>query len=149
MRKSLVFFNLLAAVITLSGGELSRAERRRARAPEDDRQEHLNVGGVCSCTPSKIRLVHIDGGPVLHDRGVAVSLAEAQDFWRKWDGATSTPVVEHLPDPAADGTSVRREVYGGGKRGTEVIVYTMCGVDIPAGAKTKGVSAHTSAGTRM
>jgi polyhydroxybutyrate depolymerase len=82
---------------------------------------------VCSCTPTKIRLVHIDGGPVLHDRGVAVSLAEAQDFWRKWDGATSTPVVEHLPDHAADGISVRREVYGGGKRGTEVIVYTIEG----------------------
>src|SRR5882672_10866488 len=45
MRKSLIFFTLLAAVIIRSGG-LSRAERRRGRAPEDERQEHLNVGGV-------------------------------------------------------------------------------------------------------
>jgi polyhydroxybutyrate depolymerase len=37
---------------------------------------------------SKDPLVHINGGPVLRDRGVAVSLTQAQEFWRKWDGAS-------------------------------------------------------------
>jgi poly(3-hydroxybutyrate) depolymerase len=257
MRKSLVFFILLAAVIIRSGG-LSRAERRRGRAPEDDRQEHLNVGGVdrtyflhiprslaegasaplvlvfhgggghaanmahfthfdeladregflvaypesfnkswndtrglspaddvgfirmliadlersrradpkriyatgisnggffsnrlaCDltdtlaaiasvaatmpqtlvplCKPSapisvmfmhgtQDPLVHIDGGPVLRDRGVAVSLAEAQDFWRKWDGTTSTPVVgshRRRHRRAARGVRRRQAQYG-------------------------------------
>lgn len=76
---------------------------------------------------TKDPLVHIEGGPVLRDRGVAISLSKAQDFWRKWDATTSTPVVEALPDQARDGTRVRREVYGGGKQGTEVIVYTIDG----------------------
>ncbi len=76
---------------------------------------------------SKDPLVHINGGPVLRDRGVAISLAQAQDFWRKWDGTSSTAVVENRPDQAQDGTSIRREAYGGGKQGTEVVVYTIEG----------------------
>jgi polyhydroxybutyrate depolymerase len=76
---------------------------------------------------SKDPLVHIDGGPVLRDRGVAVSLAQASEFWCKWDGTSSSPVVEDLPDHAHDGTSVRREVYAGGKQGTEVVVYVIEG----------------------
>jgi polyhydroxybutyrate depolymerase len=72
-------------------------------------------------------LVHIDGGPVLRDRGVATSLAQAQEFWRKWDGTSSSPLVKEFPDLAHDGTSIRREVYGGGKQGTEVVVYVVEG----------------------
>jgi polyhydroxybutyrate depolymerase len=76
---------------------------------------------------SKDPLVHINGGPVLRDRGVAIPLAQAQEFWRNWDGALSTPLVENRPDAAHDGTSVRRESYGEGKQGTEVVVYTIEG----------------------
>jgi polyhydroxybutyrate depolymerase len=76
---------------------------------------------------SKDPLVHIDGGPVLRDRGVAISLARAQEFWRSWDGASSTAVVKEFPDEAHDGTSIRHEVYGGGKQGTEVVVYIIEG----------------------
>jgi polyhydroxybutyrate depolymerase len=76
---------------------------------------------------SKDPLVHINGDPVLRDRGVAVSLAQAEEFWRKWDGTSSSPAVENLPDRAHDGTSVRREAYAGGKQGTEVVVYTIEG----------------------
>jgi polyhydroxybutyrate depolymerase len=61
---------------------------------------------------SKDPLVHIDGGPVLRDRGVAISLAQAPAFWRKWDGASSQPAVETLLDQAHDGTSVRHEAGG-------------------------------------
>jgi len=72
-------------------------------------------------------LVHVDGGPVLRDRGVAISLAQAQEFWRKWDGTSLTPAVENRPDLAHDGTRVHREVYGEGKQGTEVVVYNIEG----------------------
>ena len=58
---------------------------------------------------SKDPLVHIDGGPVLRNRGVAVSLARAAEFWRKVDGTSSQPALENLPDQANDGTSVRPE----------------------------------------
>lgn len=76
---------------------------------------------------TKDPLVHIDGGPVLRDRGVAISLAQAQEFWREWDGTSSAAAVENRPDQAHDGTSVHREAYGGGKQGTEVVVYTIEG----------------------
>ena len=71
---------------------------------------------------NKDPLVHIDGGPVLRDRGVAISLEQAAEFWRKWDETSSQPAIENLPDQAHDGTSVRREIYAGGKRGTEIVV---------------------------
>jgi polyhydroxybutyrate depolymerase len=76
---------------------------------------------------SKDPLVHIGGGPVLRDRGVAISLAQAAEFWRKWDGTSSQPAVENLLEQAHDGTSVRHEVYAGGKRGTDVVVYIIEG----------------------
>jgi len=76
---------------------------------------------------NKDPLVHIDGGPVLRDRGVAISLAQAAAFWRKLDGTSAQPAVENLPDQAHDGTSVRREIYPGGKQGTEVVVYVIEG----------------------
>ena len=76
---------------------------------------------------SKDPLVHIDGGPVSRNRGAAVSLAQAAEFWRKWDEASAQPTVENLPSQTDDGTSVRREVYAGGKHGTEVVVYVIDG----------------------
>ena len=76
---------------------------------------------------TKDPLVRIDGGPILRNRGVAISLARAAEFWRNWDGASSQPVVDNLPNQTEDGTSVRREVYAGGKQGTEVVVYIIEG----------------------
>jgi len=76
---------------------------------------------------SKDPLVHIDGGPVLRDRGVATSLVEAAAFWRKWDGVSAQPAVNNLLDQAHDGTTVRHEVYAGGKQRTEVVVYIIEG----------------------
>ena len=40
---------------------------------------------------NKDPLVHIDGGPVLRDRGVAICLAQAAAFWRKLDGTSAQP----------------------------------------------------------
>ncbi|MGH9502489.1 MAG: extracellular catalytic domain type 1 short-chain-length polyhydroxyalkanoate depolymerase [Terriglobales bacterium] len=76
---------------------------------------------------TKDPLVRIDGGPLMSNRGVAVSLARAVEFWRKWDGLSAEPAVENLPEQTQDGTSVRREVYAGGKQGTEVVVYVITG----------------------
>ena len=76
---------------------------------------------------SKDPIVHIDGGPILRNRGAAISLAQASEFWRKWDGTSPQPVMETLPEPADNGTGVRREVYSGGKQGTEVVVYVIEG----------------------
>jgi poly(3-hydroxybutyrate) depolymerase len=76
---------------------------------------------------NKDPLVHIDGGPVRRDRGVAISLAQGAAFWRKLDGTSAQPAVENLPDQAHEGTSVRREIYTGGKQGTEIVVYVIEG----------------------
>jgi polyhydroxybutyrate depolymerase len=76
---------------------------------------------------TKDPLVHIDGGTILRDRGHNVSLAEASSFWRKWDQTSSKPAIEDLPDRAGDSTTVHRDVYKNGKRGTEVVVYTIEG----------------------
>jgi polyhydroxybutyrate depolymerase len=76
---------------------------------------------------TKDPLVHIEGGPMLRNRGVAISLAQAAEFWRRWDGASSQPEVDNLLNQKEDGTSVRREVYAGGKQRTEVVVYVIEG----------------------
>ena len=46
---------------------------------------------------NKDPLVHIDGGPVLRDRGAAICLAQAAAFWRKLDGTSAQLAVENLP----------------------------------------------------
>jgi len=76
---------------------------------------------------SKDPIVHIDGGPVLRDRGNAISLKQASEFWRKFDQTSDKPSVTNLPDDAGDGTSIHCETYSGGKQGTEVVVYTIVG----------------------
>ncbi len=81
---------------------------------------------------SKDPLVPIGGGKVgfargIRDRGKSVSLADAAQFWRTEDQTAAAPAVENLPDRVDDGTHVRREVWSGGKDGTEVVVYTIDG----------------------
>jgi polyhydroxybutyrate depolymerase len=72
-------------------------------------------------------IVKIDGGPVLRDRGNAVSLVSAVRFWRDFDGTAATPVATDLPEESKDGTHVHRDAYRGGRQGTEVVVYTIAG----------------------
>lgn len=74
---------------------------------------------------TKDPLVPIEGGAVAHTHGMAVSLQQASEFWRSHDMTSPKAVIENLPDTAHDGTSVHRESYGGGKQGTEVVVYTI------------------------
>jgi polyhydroxybutyrate depolymerase len=76
---------------------------------------------------TKDPLVHIEGGPVARTHGNAVSLERAAQFWRDWDHTSEQPAEEQLPDRAHDGTTVRRRVFGKGKDGTDVVVYTIEG----------------------
>jgi polyhydroxybutyrate depolymerase len=76
---------------------------------------------------TKDPLVPIGGGPVARTHGNAVSLERAAQFWREWNHTSAQPVEAQLPDTAHDGTTVRRQVFGKGKDGTEVVVYTIEG----------------------
>jgi polyhydroxybutyrate depolymerase len=72
-------------------------------------------------------LVHIDGGVVARTNGRNISLADATRFWIDHDGATTKPESADLPHHDSNGTSVHRDVYRGGKQGTDVVVYTIRG----------------------
>jgi len=78
-------------------------------------------------------LVPIEGGKVGlrhgRSRGQCVSLTDAARFWRTEDqiGAAGDPDADDLPDHVDDGTHVHRETWGGGRDGTEVVVYTIEG----------------------
>lgn len=76
---------------------------------------------------TKDPLVHIEGGTVGPNHGRSISLADAVKFWRTVDQTSPSPVGGNLPDRADDGTYVHRDVYGAGKQGTEVVVYTIEG----------------------
>jgi len=80
---------------------------------------------------TKDPLVPINGGTVGANlglqRGECISLADAIRFWTKWDGTSRTPEIDQVPDRVDDGTHVKREVYGGGKSGTEIVVYRIEG----------------------
>jgi len=73
---------------------------------------------------TKDPLVHIEGGTVARKNGRNISLAEATAFWTKVDQTAPGTSVE-LPDRVGDGTHVRKDVHGGGRQGTEVVVYTI------------------------
>lgn len=72
-------------------------------------------------------LVHIEGGNVARNRGRNISLAVAARFWRDYDQTEKTPESADLPHHDSNGTSVHRDIYSGGKQGTEVVVYTVRG----------------------
>jgi len=60
--------------------------------------------------------------------GKVLSTSEAIRFWVKHDKCSLSPVVTYEPDKdPEDGTRVRKEVYGNGKGGTEVILYAIEG----------------------
>lgn len=76
---------------------------------------------------TKDPLVKLQGGPVLRDRGVAISLAAASKFWRDLDQTSANAATQDWPDHADDGTTIHREEFSGGKQGSEVVVYTIIG----------------------
>lgn len=72
-------------------------------------------------------LVHIEGGAVAGTHGRNVSLDDAVYFWVDYNRATKKPDSSDLPHHDSNGTSVHRDIYSGGKQGTEVVVYTIRG----------------------
>jgi len=79
------------------------------------------------------RLMPWDGGSVtgpfgVNKLGAVLSVSEVIGFWVDEDACSPTPVVTDEPDrDPEDGTRVRREEYGGGTDGTEVILYAVEG----------------------
>ncbi len=94
------------------------------------------------CTPSRpISVLTINGtadplvpwtggevrfGPL--KLGRVESVAETVRFWVAHNHCSPTPAISWLPHRGVpDGTQVRREAYGGGQAGTEVILYAIEG----------------------
>jgi polyhydroxybutyrate depolymerase len=74
-------------------------------------------------------LVPWEGGDVhflRRKRGKCRSVAETIAWWTKVDGCAKEPIVTLLEDKdPADGTRARREVHGGGRDGSEVLLYAI------------------------
>ncbi len=77
------------------------------------------------------RLVPWEGGRVggrLADRGRVVSVDATVAFWVRHDGCRPKPDVADLADrDPDDGTRIRRETYGGGRGGSEVVLVCVTG----------------------
>lgn len=58
---------------------------------------------------------------------VMKSVDETIKTWVALDGCAKQPATTTLPDTAHDGTTVTRDVYSGGKDGSEVVLYTITG----------------------
>ena len=75
-------------------------------------------------------LIPWDGGEVTGngERGQVLSVADTVGRWVALDGCASTPTVTMVPDRAPnDGTTTRREHYGGCRAGAEVVLYAVAG----------------------
>ena len=76
-------------------------------------------------------LVPWDGGDIHFGKtklGEVLSVADTVKFWVEKDQCSSSPVITQLPDKdPADGTTVRKEVYGGCEDGAEVVLYAIEG----------------------
>ena len=55
------------------------------------------------------------------------SVDETMRIWAKIDECPDEPAVADLPDAADDGTKVTRKIWGPGKDGAEVVLYTITG----------------------
>ncbi len=62
------------------------------------------------------------------DRGYVLSAADSVSFWVEANGCSQNPVTDYLADvDPGDGTRVRRESYGGGRDGSEVVLLAVEG----------------------
>lgn len=60
--------------------------------------------------------------------GKVLSTSETIRFWVNHNNCLSSPVITREPDTdPKDSTWIRKEVYGGGKNGTEVILFAIEG----------------------
>ncbi len=94
---------------------------------------------VEKCSPQRpVPVIHFHGtddklvpfnGPDQRTAKVFVfkSVEETIRTWVKIDGCPRKPQITDLPHKADDGTTVKREIYGPGKDGTEVILFVIKG----------------------
>jgi len=71
-----------------------------------------------------------DGGYVVKQpkRGKVISVPETVNYWVNYNNCSQEPIITYEPDSDPnDGTRVRKEVYGNGTNGTEVILYAVEG----------------------
>jgi polyhydroxybutyrate depolymerase len=91
----------------------------------------LNMAQKGPVAPVTTVLVMGDTDPVVPYEGREGSLLSVDETIQYWVNANKTvtkPRVSYLPQVAEnDPTNIRREVYGGGKYGTEVILYAVEG----------------------
>jgi polyhydroxybutyrate depolymerase len=74
------------------------------------------------------RLVPFDGPDDRGRRIVAIrSVDETMRIWAKIDGCPAEPDIADLPDSVDDGTKVTCKIWGPGKDGAEVVLYTITG----------------------
>ena len=60
--------------------------------------------------------------------GEGLSVSDSVSYWVTHNGCSSTPIITHEQDKdSQDGTIVYKKLYGKGKNGTEVILYTIEG----------------------
>jgi polyhydroxybutyrate depolymerase len=60
--------------------------------------------------------------------GEVLPVADTVKFWVEKNGCSSSPIITQLPDTdPVDGTTVRKEVYGGCQDGAEVVLYAIEG----------------------
>lgn len=80
---------------------------------------------------TKDPLVPYNGGEVHFGKtrhGMVISTQDTVKYFVKYNGCSSSPVTASLPDTnKLDKSSVKREIYSGGKNNTEVILYQVEG----------------------
>jgi polyhydroxybutyrate depolymerase len=73
-------------------------------------------------------LVPFEGGAVARNRGEVIGARDAAKKWVDHNGCRPEPTKEALPDAdKADGCTASRELWTGGRNGTEVVLYTLHG----------------------
>ena len=95
---------------------------------------------IDQCQPSRpVSVIHFHGtadeytpyqggkGPRSQSQTAFHSVDYTIGAWVAANGCSSEPTITHLPARAVDGTSVVQRVYGPGREGAEVVLYTIDG----------------------
>ena len=108
----------IAAIAPVVGGMAPRLRERTPNAPVS----------VLVMNGTDDPLVPYQGGTVARTRGETISVADIVRLWVTHNRCTDRPETVLLPDrDPADGTRVRRTVYGSCAGKTEVVLYTIEG----------------------
>jgi len=108
----------IAAIAPVAG---SIGGKFNGNAPLQKIAEPLNPVSVVIFHGTNDTSIYYYGG--LSSNGLfSLSVAESTSFWVNHDGCAKTPQTEISPD----GNTVK-DVYSGGKNGTEVVLYTLVG----------------------